>query len=402
MAGCAAPARDANVANRTTPGPAATGGRAPEWVKKVPDRMAEVLVTRHLCKNAPAWGAARRDPTGKLYGGMEFEEIGSANYCHLVKQYNLWAKMPPLTEQEKQRSLKYWQSWQDPQTGVFRDPRDPRRLVGEKYVVNLIRFFGGEPLYPQKETQTMLARDAAGKIDTRVFLDRCKSDPNWAEGGWAAGSHTGFMAVQLLEAVNQGHTELIPDLEQGLEGILSHQDPASGLWGPPSAPLENRIGGTLKVISRLYFTMGVNVPYAERLADSLIEHERNGDWYRVGQSFCVPQNVIIMVSFCLEACAYRRADLIGVLASKVKEYQEWIQPDGTMLLRRGDPTSVCVESVHLNSLGILSGYLGWKDSPFKSSIDMEATRKEWNSFRYRAVVQKDGSVKVVDTKPAAR
>ena len=68
-----------------------------------------------------------------------------------------------------------------------------------------------------------------------------------------------------------------------------------------------------------------------------------------------------------------------------------------MLLRRGDPSSACVEGVHLTSLSILSGYLGWKDSPFKSPIDMDSTRKQWQSYRYRAIVQKDGSVKVVDT-----
>lgn len=373
-------------------------GHAPDWVKKIPNRMAEVLVERHLCKNGPAWGAARRDPTQKLYGGHEFEEIGSAGYCNIVKKHNLWDKVPPLTEEEKKRSLKYWQSWQDPGTGVFKDPRDPDRLVGEKYVVSLIRFFGGEPLYPQKESRSMLATDASGRIDTRAFLDRCKNDPDWANGGWGAGSNTGFIAVQLLEAINKGHTELIPDLEQGLRDILSHQDPASGLWGPPSATLDGRLGGTLKVVTRLYFTMGVYVPYAERLADSLIKHEQNGDWYRVGESFCVPQNVILMVSFCLESTDYRHDDLIGVLESKVREYQEWIQLDGTMLLRRGDPRTACVENVHLTSMGVLSGYLGWKDSPFQSPIDMDTTRKQWNSFRYRAFVQKDGSVKVIDTK----
>ena len=83
----------------------ANEGKAPDWVKKVPDRMAETLVERHLCKNGPAWGAARRDPTGKLYGDVEFEEIGSAGFCHLVQEYDLWDQVPPLTEQEKKKAL---------------------------------------------------------------------------------------------------------------------------------------------------------------------------------------------------------------------------------------------------------------------------------------------------------
>ncbi|UCD29705.1 MAG: hypothetical protein JSV03_04270 [Planctomycetota bacterium] len=370
--------------------------QSPEWVKKIPNRMAEILVEKHLCKNGPVWGLARRDPTGKLYGDLEYEEIGSAGYCHIVDQYRLWDKVPPLTDQAKKKALQFWQSWQDPKSGLFKDPRDPNRTVGEKYVVNLIRFFGGEPLYPQKESRTMLARDGSGNIDTKNFLERAQNDPDWAQGGWAAGSHTGYMAREIFSAINNGHIELIPDLEKGLESVLSHQDPASGLWGPSSARLDRRLGGTLKVITRLYFGMGVNVPYAERLADSLIVHERNGDWYRAGQNFCVPQNVIYMVAFCLEACDYRRDDLLGILESKVTEYEEWVLPDGTLLLHRGDPNSACVEGVHLTSLSILSGYLAWKDSPFTTPIDMNSIRKRWQSYQYRAVVQKNGSVKVVD------
>ncbi len=146
LGACAAsPVADLPENRAPSPVPVRTS-HAPDWVKKVPDRMATVLVERHLCKDGPAWGAARRDPTGKLYDGLEFEEFGSAAFCNLVKEYNLWNKVPPLTDQEKKRSMQYWQSWQDPKTGVFQDPRDPKRLVGEKYVVSLIRFFGGEPL----------------------------------------------------------------------------------------------------------------------------------------------------------------------------------------------------------------------------------------------------------------
>ncbi len=381
---------------RQPPSVAIPKGHAPEWVKKMPDRMAEVLVERHLCKDGPAWGLARRDPTGHIYGDLAYEEVGSSNYYNIVQSYNLWDKVPPLTEDEKKKALQFWQSWQDPETGLFKDPRNPDRLVSEKYVVGLIRIFGGEPLYPQPQSAQMLAGKDSGTIDTRNFLERAKHDPDWAVGGWGAGSHTGYIARELFYTINDGHPELIPDLEKGLEYILSHQDPQSGLWGPPSARLDQRLGGALKVIGRL-FDIGLNVPYTRQLADSLIEHERNGDWYRVGQSFCVPHNVIWLVAFCMETSDYRRDDLRGVLESKIKEYQEWIQPDGTMLLYRGDPSSACVESVHLVAISYLAGYLGWEDSPFKTRIDMEAMRKPWDSYRYRAFVQKDGSVKVVDT-----
>jgi len=359
--------------------------------------MAQVLVERHLCKDGPVWGLARRDPEGKLYGDLAYEEYGSAAYWNLVKQHNLWDKVPPLTDQERKEALKFWQSWQDPETGLFKDPRDPNRMVGEKYVVNLIRAFGGEPLYPQKASRQMAARDESGAIDTRAFLDRAKNDPDWAHGGWAAGSHAGYLAREVFCAVNEGQTELIPDLEKGLEYILSHQDPATGLWGPPSASLDRRLGGALKVITRLYHSMGMNVPHTRQLADSLIKYERSGDWYRVGSNFCVPQNVVILVAYCLEVSDYRRADLLWVLESTAREYQEWVLPDGSLLLRRGDPSSVAVDGVLLVGLGTIGGYLGWDDWPL-TIPPQKAPRAEWDQYRYRPFVRADGSVKVIDTK----
>ena len=362
----------------------------PEWVNLIPDRVADILIEKNFYKQGEVWGLAKRDP----YQELEYEEAGSLTFLSMVGRFNLWDRVPVLDKHAKQKALGFWQSWQDPQTGLFKDPRDPGRLVNEKYVVILIDQFGGEPLYPRKKSVQALAKDSSGMFDTSIFLKRTKDDPDWARGGWGVGSHTGFMAVEIFRAINDGHTELIADLEKGIEQILSHQDPTSGLWGPPTGDLTNRIGGTLKVVSRLYFHIGMKVPHTKALADSLIRHQQNGDWLRYGTNFCLPQNVAILVGYCLEVCDHRRAELLGVLDSLAEDYRLWVNPDGSLLTRRGDRSSVGIENVHIQALGIIGAYLHWTDCRLSNAFESYG---RGFGYRYRCVLQKEGRVKVVDT-----
>jgi hypothetical protein len=314
--------------------------------------------------------------------------MGSATFIGLVKQYDLFDKVGPLDDKARRKALEFWQSWQDPETGRFKDPRDPDRQVNEKYVVGLISSLGGEPLYPWTTTGTTKT------IETDVFLQRTKADPDWARGGWGVGSHTCFMAVEIFNAINDGQTELIPDLEKGIQQVLTHQDPATGLWGPPSAELMRRIGGTLKVIGRIYFRMGTEVPHSRELADTLIKNQKNGAWFECGANSCVPRNVTEMVAYCLEISDYRRDELLGVLEGLARDYRTWVNPDGSTLTCRGDRASVGLEYTTMYALGIIGAYLNWEDCRLSNPL---AGQARGFGSRYRVVVNESGRVRVVDT-----
>jgi hypothetical protein len=336
------------------------------------------------------------------YGDLPYEEVGSATFYNVVSEFDLWGRLPAFDEQAKRKALQFWQSWQDPKTGRFTDPRDPSRQVNEKYVLILLKAFGGEPLYPLVGSVESLAKDAAGNPDPTVFLCRTQEDPDWDQGGWSVGSHTGKMAAELFELIHAGQTELVPALEQGMNQILSHQNPATGMWGPSTAPLSGQLGGALKVINRFYFRMGMLVPHTKELADSLIAHEQNGDWHRWGEDICVPHNVVILVSYCLEASDYRREDLWGVLESKAREYQEWVNPDGSLLLRRGVRDAVGYEQTHVAGLRFIGLYLHWTDCRLlkPGCAGMPGYAGMYDDFvrcRHRPLLQKDGKVKIVDT-----
>jgi hypothetical protein len=194
--------------------------------------------------------------------------------------------------------------------------------------------------------------------------------------------------------VNDGQTELIPDLEQGMNQILAHQDPASGLWGPPSAEPMRRIGGTLKVIGRFYFAMGMEVPSSKELADTLIEYQTSGKWFQHGADSCVPRNVAEIMAYCLEVSDYRREEMLDAMASLAEDYEHWVLPDGRLLMHRDKPDSVGLQYTTMYGLGILGGYLNWQDCPLPNPL---ANRKHGSEFRYQPVLQEDGQVKIVDT-----
>jgi len=353
-------------------------------VNAIPDRIADVLIEKHLYKKSEYWGSAKAMPQQD----SPFDEVGTARFIGLVNQYNLHDRVGKLEEADRAKALRYWQSWQDSRTGRFRDPRDPARVVNEKYVVGIIKGFGGEPLYPWTTTGD------SGKVGTQIFLKRTLDDPDWEQGGWGVGSHTGLQALQILDAINAGQTELISDLERGIAQILSHQDAADGLWGPPSAGPATRIGGTLKVVGRLYFAMGMHVPHTRELADTLITYSRDGTWYKNGQSSCVPRNVAEVAAYCIEVSDYRREELLHVLDRLVEDYRSWVLPDGRTLMRRGDGESVGVEFVTIYALGLIGDYLNWTDCRLPNP-QAEARRGE--GCRYRPVLRADGTVKIIDS-----
>jgi hypothetical protein len=365
--------------------------KTPQWVNAIPDSIGDILVERHLYKDGEVWGLAKRDPALNYQSKREkqmYDEIGSAVFISYVKEFNLYDKVGGWSEEARKKAIKFWQSWQDPNTGRFIDPCEPDRVVNEKYIVGILKDLGSESLYPHTTTSD------TGKIDTKVFLERTKDDPDWEKGGWGVGSHTGFMAVEICNAINNGQTELIPDLEKGLEQILTHQDPHSGLWGPPTAYLSDRIGGTLKVVGRVYFALGMKVPYTRELADLLIEHQKNGDWFKCLGDPCVQRNVVEVAAYCLEASDYRRQELLETLKSIVEDYRAWVDKDSRTLLRRNDPNSPGINVAIIYSLGICGAYLHWEDC--RLSNPLAGSGRGFN-LRYSPILQENGKVRIIDT-----
>lgn len=339
----------------------------PQWVKELAESIRE-----HYYKISSGFGS------GQVWGFMGDEKRSERFYTRL-KTLGGFERAPGWSRKRQDEAAGFWQGWQDAATGRFRNPQQPEKSCNEKYVVGILDLLGSEPLYPWTMTSE------TGKIETEEFLRRSRYDKNWAEGGWSVGSHTGHMAREIFFAINEGQTELIPDLEEGIENILSHQGRDSGLWGTTSASLSGRIGGTLKIVGRFYWWMDVEVPCSERLADTLIKHQLNGDWRREAEKtgVVVTRNVTEMLAYCIEASDYRRKELLAALESNVEDFRKW---------EKGGQTPYAVEY----SLGIAGDYLHWKDCPFPNplTVEREAARNKY----YKIVLQGSGTAKVLKRK----
>ena len=357
----------------------------PGWVKEIPKNLKRnaltFLIERHLYKEGKVWGLARGMPEQ----AAPFDEVGTARFLSALKRYELETQAPGYNEQVKRNALAWWQSWQDPKTGRFHDPDNPKRLVNEKFVVAIIRQLGGELLYPHTTTSS------TGKIETAVFLRRTKDDPDWQIGGWGVGSHTGFMAVEIYRTINeQGREDLIPDLEEGMTRILSHQN-QDGLFGPPDAPLAGRIGGTLKVIARLYGLMGLIVPYTRELADTLIDKQARGEFHACSTNDCPQLNEASMIGYCLEVSEYRRGELHAALASVAEDLRAWVNDDGSVSHNRGQLGGL--QSLVTSALSTCSAYLNWQGCPFGNSP--VCGECGWVGDQYRAGLTPEERVKVI-------
>lgn len=358
----------------------------PRWVKEIPENLKRnaltFLIERHLYKEGKVWGLARGEPAQQT----PYDEVGTHRFLGAVKTYAVKEQIPGYSRAAEKDALRFWQSWQDPKTGRFHDPDNLQRLVNEKYVVAIIRQLGGELLYPHTTTSS------TGQIDTAVFLRRTKDDPDWQAGGWGVGSHTGFMAVEIYRTINeQSREDLIPDLEEGMTRILSHQN-RDGLFGPPEAPLPGRIGGTLKVIGRFYERMGLIVPYTRELADTLIEKQARGEFHACSTNDCPQLNEASMIGYCLEVSEYRRGELHAALASVAEDLRAWVNnDDGSVSHNRGQPGGL--QSLVTSALSKCSAYLNWQGCPFGNSPLCGECR--WVGDQYRAGLTPEGRVKVI-------
>ncbi len=361
----------------------------PRRFNAIPDRIGEILIDKHHHPHPKLWGLAKRVPAQDL----PYDEVGSATFFNLVREFDLYARVGELDDTTRRRTLEYWQSWQDPETGRFHDPDRPDRVVNEKYVVGLIGALGGEPSVPWTTTST------SKKIETDVFLKRTKQDEDWARGGWSVGSHTGLMAVEIfrhIDGLPDGEApdpQLAKDLERGMNQILAHQDPCTGLWGAPDADPMHRIGGTLKVIGRFYYALGLEVPHTRKLTDTLIDYQRTGTWFKHGQDSCVPRNVAEIMAYCLEADDYRRDDLLDAMALLAKDYEHWVTPEGHTLMHRDRPDTVGIQYTTIYGLGILGGYLHWEDCRLRNPLDGRAR----GGKRCRVELDDDGDVQLLST-----
>jgi hypothetical protein len=316
-------------------------GEAPTWIRELPGQVLAWLETiqHQPAKPEEPWGlfTFSRDCRVPYSVYATSAAWGIAHDCGGIE------RLPGYTPEAKARMAKFVQGLQDPSTGLFSDPNleavrgrkqglDRFRAAVTKYAINLLTYCGAKPLYPYS------SGGAGGKFDPVRYLAETKQG-NWDEP-WAIGSHSGYQTLELYRLVNKGHPEYLPALKEGVEFILSKQNPKTGMWGRADLPLDQQLGGALKVIGRFQFGMGLIVPHMDRLADSLIANHRSRAFYAERYDATIPRNVAELAYACSEASDYRKAELLEVLRQTAEELRAYRQPDGGFAQRRSGTAAV--------------------------------------------------------------
>ena len=251
---------------------------------------------------------ADQQKTGRWF--FAFNRAGGANgpeyatvhrYAQMLISYGSLEALPGYSKLNHEQAVRYWQSWQDPVTGRFRNVDDPAAPINGKYMPELLRMLEAAPKHP------WMADGGAG-LDVDAVTRTCARRP-WFSGQFHAAT---FQHTCMLSAIHEGQAEYLPHLEHGLELLLPLINPTTGMLGGPDDP-EGAVwatygasADTLKGGSRLVGYMGIeNLPHRHERADHLLRnvaHFCRGD-------VAVQRNMLEACVHCITESTCRRDEL---------------------------------------------------------------------------------------------
>ncbi|MBN1554899.1 MAG: hypothetical protein JXA11_09145 [Phycisphaerae bacterium] len=368
--------------------------------------------------NASRWGFYKDCRDAEMDYALPASHV-AMRFEKLLRNVDDISALPGYSAGQAKSNLEFIQSCQQPDTGFFIDPNLDSRFADKtnpaaleafrravtKYTIDMLwEHYRATPLYPYAES------GGHGVPDADEFVTFMRT-ADW-DNPWGAGSHAGGKAREIFNLVNEGREEYISALKQGIEIILSHQNPDTGMWGRSELPLYQQISGALKIIGRFKFFMGIDLPYMDKLADSCIRHHADGGFYPEGndEDMCFPRNVAEMCIACLEQSDYRREELLKTLASIAEYLRDYQQPDGAFASQRSgrrflhwNGAVICGNSdtprSNINgtqgaiwALGMIGNYLGWPEMPFPDP--QGDWRERIAKLNYAITISKNGIVEI--------
>ncbi len=336
--------------------------------------------------------------------------------------------LPTLRDDLREELAQFLMGLQDPKTGHFRAgpfAEDPLYTVGmpsthDENVICRVYLFGGAPKYPVAcmPRQSILRPLAGGtmsywdqhkrphswkwsEVDFTTpegrmgFVAKRAADTlEWHHGPWGIGTHIGHSVCQLMIALENGHTEVIPYLEKAATGMYAHVNPATGIYPHHKAGWMNAMSGCTKGWNRTYGFLGLPFPYPQRMVDTLVDR----DWIEAG---CSPRNVAILIQFCLEQTDYRRQDLYrqlyNVAHTASKGYPSERHPHA-----KGPYEGFTQFQHELLALPIIAAWniLNWGGPDMIQRHAYGWDDRRGLPYRYKLVLQKDNqTVRVVKKRP---
>jgi len=248
-------------------------------------------------------------------GNIRWDEVVTYRiYWQLYAHYGSLEKIPNYSEENHQKAIKFWQSWQQ-EDGSWRNIFTGKggsnvKQCNSKYIPppNIMGLLGCQPLYASSTY-------GAAKPDIDFCLKKI--------AGGQMNHGTGPLSV-MFKMVSEGDVEYIPVVERGVElavarisrhtGMFHGREGKGGRWSSYGTTEQ-----TMKGMLRLIGYMGVeNMPWRHVRADTIIE---NQEQMRKG-GVSVKRNTSEMMVQCLLESPYRADELLKALDGHSKVIME--------------------------------------------------------------------------------
>lgn len=335
----------------------------PPWLKKYRDDYRERLLAsaRRSYSQTGIWFLARG-------GGRKTEEqetkavwVDLLHFCELEK-------LPGYSKENHQRAIKFWQSWQNLETGLlynplYQDPQHPEikrqtadnrenyspENINMKYIPSILGALGAELLIPLPGIKNQ-ERAGAG-VDT--------FDKLWVAMEQWNTSHAGIFPVTAARALDAGDVEKMPQVEAGMGAVLRAYNRDTGMWRPE--PLEGfpwddyQPSSGFKILSRICGYAGLeNFPESllKTAVDRLLEHHKI-----LYKHPAMARNYGETFAHYLTLSDYRRDEILNAMEECLNGFRDCAYWTST------ETSSYCIFGSTLISI-----FMNWIDVPFDQAL----------------------------------
>jgi acetyltransferase-like isoleucine patch superfamily enzyme len=247
---------------------------------------------------------------GKDYVNQPGDKPDVRPWCDATEIAGMFGETPPLMKREL--LIQRLQTFQDPTTGLFPDPRQPGKPVtfhdyAFRYPILAVGYalevLGSHVPHPISTIETMPGEEMM------QMLDRLP----WAEGAWSCGDCIDALGTALY--INARYFNSAKRLEPLWGWLNTHADSFSGVWGSPSKTEKWRqpVNGFYRLTRGTYAQFGVLLPYHEEAIDTILAHSRNPDFFGKNRGdACHVLDIIHPLWLCRKQTSYRSEEIKAV------------------------------------------------------------------------------------------
>lgn len=241
--------------------------------------------------------------------------------CFAVFLHHLTGGLDTLTDTERKEWLSHLLSFQDEESGLFRERFDAERnLSGShdlRYVtwqlttfcISAIRALGGRLRHPLK----LLEREG---LHERERVEQTLESLNW-RNPWGAGNVAMFLGIMLI--ADAEYYDRQPSQDAAVKAFFdwhdSYQNPRTGFWGEGKInEYHNGLFGAYHQYL-LYFYCGRPLSHQRRIIDRVISFQNIDGMFapQLGGGACEDIDAIDTLVQCFLRTGYRRDDVERVL-----------------------------------------------------------------------------------------